>query len=144
MEQLLEFASNHPLLVSAAAITGALLFYNEFRMAGQGQYAVSPDQAVRLMNKGALVLDLRSSADYAAGHLAGARNVQIANLQSELETLKKYRSKPVITYDERGAATSRAISLLRAANFEQVFSLRGGVVAWREEHLPLQKKDKAS
>lgn len=142
MEQLLEFIGNHPLLVVAAIGTGAMLLFYEFRMAGQGRFALSPDQAVRLINKGALVLDLRSPEDYATGHLSGARNLQLSELESQLASLKKYRRKPVIAYDQRGAGTMRAISLLRGAEFEQVFSLRGGVTAWREEHLPLERDGK--
>ena len=137
MDQLIEFATKHPLLVSAAAITGALLLYNEIRMAGTGKFAISPDQAVRLMNKGALVLDLRTPEEYAAGHLAGAKNVELKNLDDGVAALK--RGKPVITYDERGGGTQRAIARLRQADFEHVYSLRGGVAAWRSEHMPLEK-----
>ncbi|MDH3588024.1 MAG: rhodanese-like domain-containing protein [Gammaproteobacteria bacterium] len=144
MNQLLEFATNHLLLVAAAAVTGALLLYNEIRMAGSSRYAVSPDQAVRLMNKGALVLDLRKPEEYATGHLSGAKNLQLVDFDKQIDSLKRFRNKPVIAYDERGANMPRAIAHLRRAEFEHVFSLRGGLLAWREEHLPLEKAGKKS
>lgn len=140
MSQILEFAANHPLLVTAFVVTGALLVYNEFRSAGQARFAISPDQAVRLMNKGALVLDLRSADDYQAGHLAGARHVPLTDIDTEVGKLKKFRNKPVLAYDDRGLAASRAVARLKQAEFENVFTLRGGVSAWREEHLPLERK----
>ncbi|MBT8131229.1 MAG: rhodanese-like domain-containing protein [Gammaproteobacteria bacterium] len=139
MDQLLQFTANHPLLVTAAVVTGALLVFNEIRSAGQGQFQISPDQAVRLMNRGALIVDLRKSDDYQAGHLAGARNLQLDALADKLDTLKKYRKKPVIAYDEKGFTASRAMAQLQKAEFEQVFCLRGGFAAWREEHLPVSK-----
>lgn len=140
MSQLVEFTANHPLLVTAFVVTAALLVYNEVRSAGSSRYAVSPDQAVRLMNKGALVLDLRKPEDYQAGHLAGARNLPLEELDDKLGGFAKFRKKPVLAYDDRGLTTSRAIARLRQAEFETVFSLRGGLTAWRDEHLPLEKK----
>ncbi len=139
MEQLLEFITNHPLLITAAVVTGGVLLYNELRVVGHGKFMLSPDQAVRLMNQGAAVFDLRTPEDYQAGHLAGAKNLQLSDLDGQIESLKRYRKKPVIAYDEKGQASPRAIAKLRQAEFENVFSLRGGLVAWREEHLPLEK-----
>lgn len=139
MEQVLEFIANHPLLIAAAVVTGAILLYNELRMAGQGKSMISPDQAVRLMNQGAVLLDLRKPEEFQDGHLAGAKNLQLADLDEGIEALKRHRGKPVIAYDDKGLTTSRAVAKLRNEQFEHVFSLRGGVTAWREEHLPLVK-----
>jgi len=144
MEQLVEFTTNHPLLITAAIVTGAILLYNEMRVAGQGKYMISPDQAVRLMNQGAVVFDLRKPEDFQTGHLSGAKNLQIADLDGQIESLKRYRSKPVIAYDDRGLTTPRAVSQLRQAEFEHVFSLRGGLVAWREDNLPVEKSKSKS
>lgn len=139
MEQLLEFAANHPLLVTAAVVTAAILIFNEVRVAGQGKFQISPDQAVRLMNQGAAVFDLRGPDEYQSGHLAGSKNLPLADLDEKLEAFKRYRKKPVITYDEKGLGSSRAVGKLRQAEFEHVFSLRGGLMAWRDEHLPVEK-----
>ncbi len=139
MEQLFEFIANHPLLVTAAVVTGTLLIYNEVRAAGQSRFAISPDQAVRLMNQGAAVFDIRAPEDYLTGHLAGAKNLPLADINEKAESFKRFRAKPVIAYDEKGLSTPRAVSRLQQAEFEQVFSLRGGLAAWREEHLPLEK-----
>lgn len=142
MEQLLEFVGNHPLLFTAAVVLATLLVYNEVRLAGTARYAVSPDQAVRLINKGAIVLDLRDGDAYAAGHLSGARRFDPAELASGAESLNRYRSKPVIAYDERGQQATRVAAQLRKREFEQAFALRGGVQAWREEQLPLERGGK--
>ncbi|NND61213.1 MAG: rhodanese-like domain-containing protein [Gammaproteobacteria bacterium] len=137
MEQLLEFISNHPLLVTAAVVTGSLLLFNELRMAGSARFAVSPDQAVRLMNKGALVLDLRDEQAYSAGHLNNAKRLDPGKLEDELKRFDRFRGKPVVAYDDRGTTAGRAVARLRQHDFEQAFMLRGGVHAWREEQLPL-------
>lgn len=139
MEQLLEFVGNHPLLVTAAVVIGAMLLYNEIRLAGTAQFAVSPDQAVRLMNKGALVLDLRDADAYSAGHLSGARLFDAGKLEEQIGAIARYKSKPVIAYDDRGPQAARVAASLRKHEFEHVFALRGGVQAWREEQLPLDR-----
>lgn len=139
MEQLLEFIGNHPLLVTAAFAIGAMLTVNEIRLAGTAQYAVSPDQAVRLINKGALVLDLRDADAYTAGHLSGARRFDARQLDEQVGTIARYKNKPVITYDDRGLQAARVAAALRKREFEHVFALRGGVQAWREEQLPLER-----
>lgn len=142
MEQLVEFIGNHPLLVAAAAVTTGMLIFNEIRIATTGQFAVSPDQAVRLMNKGALVLDLRDREAFEQGHLIGARHFDAAAMKKEMEALVRFRSKPVIAYDERGTTAARVAATLRKNEFDNAFALRGGVVAWREEQLPLEKAKK--
>ncbi|MBT8427939.1 MAG: rhodanese-like domain-containing protein [Erythrobacter sp.] len=139
MEQLIEFAGNHPLLVAAAVVTAALLVYNELRLAGSARFSVSPDQAVRMMNKGALVLDVRSGEAYAQGHLSGARHVALAEIDDKAGDFARYKGKPVLTYCDRGSSSSRAVTALRRHDFEFAFSLRGGLAAWREEHLPIEK-----
>ncbi len=144
MEQLLEFAGNNLLLVSAAFAIGAMLVYNELRLAGAARFAVSPDQAVRLMNKGALVLDFRDEQAHREGHLSGAKQVDLAGLADRLKAFERYKSKPVIAYDERGTVAGRAVAALRRNDFEQAYMLRGGLAAWREEHLPLTRTDKSA
>lgn len=141
MEQLLEFAGNHPLLVSAAFVIGAMLVYNEMRLAGASRFAVSPDQAVRLMNKGALVLDIRDEKAHREGHLNGAKQVELAQLGDRLKAFERYKGKPVIAYDERGTQAGRAVATLRRHDFEHAYVLRGGLAAWREEHLPVTRAD---
>jgi rhodanese-related sulfurtransferase len=102
---------------------------------------VGPLDAVRLMNQGALVLDVRSRDQYDAGHVIDARNVPSADLAQSVETLKKYRDKPVLTCCETGLTAGSAARTLREQGFSKVASLRGGLQAWRAESLPLVRSD---
>ena len=141
MQQLLEYAVNHPVLVGATVLLAlAALVYEWSRARGGGQ-SVGPVDAVRLMNQGALVLDVRSRDQYDAGHLIDARNVPSADLAQGVETLKKYRDKPVLTCCDTGMTASAAARTLREQGFSKVASLRGGLQAWRAENLPLVRTD---
>ena len=139
MGQLAEFASNHPLLVlGLLAAVFALLAY-EIRLKSQGLTSVGTADAVRLMNKGAVIVDVRSEDEYANGHVVNARNVPLAKIMSEEEPLKKQRKKTLLTVCDTGMASSRAAAALRKAGYENVFSLKGGLRDWQQENLPLVK-----
>jgi rhodanese-related sulfurtransferase len=139
MNRFFEYVVHHPFLVAAAAILAVLALVFEFRQRARGSNAVTAADAVRLANSGALLLDVRASADYEAGHIIEARNLPAAELAAKAETLKKYKEKPVIVYCENGAASGAAAGTLRAAGFTKVVTLRGGLQSWRQENLPLVK-----
>jgi rhodanese-related sulfurtransferase len=139
MERLLEYCRNHPLLVGLAiALALAVLAY-EWRRRGQNYAAVQPQEAIRLMNQGAHVIDLRDAQAYAAGHVTGARQLSAEQLANAADSLKKYREKVVLLYCESGSLAADLARKLHASGFTKVFNLRGGLTTWRAEGLPLQR-----
>jgi rhodanese-related sulfurtransferase len=139
MNRFFEYVINHPFLVSAAAILAVLGIVIEFRHRASGSSAIPPADAVRLANSGALLVDVRDSQAYEAGHIIEARNLPAADLAAKAETLKKYKEKPVIVYCENGTTSGGAARTLRAGGFNKVVTLRGGLQSWRQENLPLVK-----
>lgn len=139
MQQLLEFIGHHPYLSGAAVAAALAVLAYEVRERLQAFAALSSAQAVRLMNQGALVIDLRSKESYEAGHIVEARNVPAAELASQAETLKKWREKNVITYCDTGANGAGAARTLTKLGFTKVFNLQGGLNAWVKDNLPLTK-----
>jgi rhodanese-related sulfurtransferase len=100
---------------------------------------VSPQELIRLMNQGVLVLDLRPQEQFAAGHLSGARQFSGEQILNAGDTLKKYKEKPVVVYDDSGSLSGAAVRQLTAQGFTQAVTLRGGLAAWRAENLPLTR-----
>jgi rhodanese-related sulfurtransferase len=139
MERLIEYAGNHPWLVAAAIFTALLVIVFELRARQQDFAAISPQEAIRLMNQGALVLDLRKPEDYAAGHINGARRLDSAEILKAGETLKKHKEKPVLVYCESGSLGASAARILAGQGFTKAVNLRGGLAGWRAESLPLSK-----
>jgi rhodanese-related sulfurtransferase len=137
MYRLFEFASHHPYLVAAAVLMVMLVIVSEMRLRVQDSGAVAPNDAIRLMNHGALVVDVRDTAQYEAGHIAEARNIPLKDLSTSADTLKKYREKPLITCCDTGMSGGTAARDLRKLGFAKVFNLRGGLGAWRQDNLPL-------
>lgn len=139
MGQLAAHAVSHPFLVAGLVAMIVAVAVYELRNRTQGGGGVSPADAVRLMNKGAMVIDLRDGDAYRAGHIVNARNVAAEQLTSDRAVMKKQKNKVFILVCDTGAASSRAASVLRKAGFENAFSLKGGVSGWRDENLPLVK-----
>ena len=139
MEHLLPYVSNHPWLVTATVLVAALVLIYEMRTAAETKTTVSPQELIRLMNQGALVLDLRPAEQYQSGHLNGARQLDSHQILNAGEQLKKHKEKPVVVYDESGSLGGPAVRQLVAQGFTQAFALRGGLAAWRADNLPLSR-----
>ena len=144
MQRLFEFIGHHPYLAGGAVLAAAVVAFYEIRERIQAFAALSATQAVRLMNQGALVIDLRGKESYDAGHIGDARNVPAADLASQAESLKKWRDKNVITYCDSGVNGASGARTLMKLGFTKVFNLHGGLNAWVKDNLPLAKTSQGS
>lgn len=140
MEQLLEFAGNHPVLVGAfAAVLTALIWHLAADPGGKN--AVDPLAATALINHDdALVLDVRSMAEFKDGHIVNAINIPLNGLGNNLKQLEKHRGKPIVAVCRSGSRSGSACKLLSKQGFEHVKNLRGGMLAWESANLPVKRK----
>jgi rhodanese-related sulfurtransferase len=138
MNRFLEFIQNHPYLITATLVVAIAAIVMELRYRKGTSAAIGPLDAVRLINSGALVLDVRPAEAFAGGHIIDARHVAAEELSKEAENLKKkYREKPVILCCDSGMTSAGAANTLKAQGFSKVVNLRGGLQAWKQENLPL-------
>ena len=144
MQRLFEFIVHNRLLASGAVLAAALVAFYEIRERIQALAGLSAMQAVWLMNQGALVIDLRGKESYDAGHIGDARNVPVAELESQAESLKKWRDKNVITYADGGTSGANGARALMKLGFTKVFNLQGGLDAWVKDNLPLAKSSQGA
>lgn len=142
MEQLSEFVLNN--LVLFAALLGVLIMLIKAELDHQANKGLmlSPAMAIRLMNNhdDALVIDIRTAADYKSGHIKGAKSAPLAEFASKIDSFSSNKDKPVLIYCNSGNTATRAIKLLKNAGFEKINNLEGGIVAWKDANLPLTKK----
>jgi rhodanese-related sulfurtransferase len=139
MNRLIEYAGHHSWLVAATVVAVFAVIAYEWRQRSQSVYALAPQEVIRLMNHGALLIDLRPAEQFGAGHVAGARRMDGEEILKAGELLKKHREKPIVVYCESGSLSAAAARQLLAQGFSRAFSLRGGLAAWRGENLPLTK-----
>ena len=139
MDRLLEYITHHPWYAAGAAVAALLVIVYELRTRNENVSAVSPQDVVRLMNQGALVIDLRTADAFASGHVAGAKQMSGEQILKAGDTLKKQKEKVLVVYDDTGSLGAAAVRQLAAQGFTKAFNLRGGISAWRAENLPLSK-----
>jgi rhodanese-related sulfurtransferase len=137
----LDFLIQNWMLVLLALTSGALLLWPQFGrgVGGGGATRVDTAEAVRLMNREkAVMIDVSEPDEFAKGHPNGARNVPLGRLEGAKE-LPSNKALPLIVVCPTGARAGRAVALLRKAGYERAHSLAGGLAAWRDANLPVEK-----
>ncbi len=139
--QITEFSANHPLLVGGFVVLLVALFFNELKHAAKKFKSLVPAEVIRMMNNEEVVLlDVREPSETAAGKIARAIQIPAGSVAQRISELKKHRGKPVIVYCKTGARSGIACSALNKDGFENIYSMKGGILAWQDEHLPVVKK----
>lgn len=138
IDQLIEFTGNNLLLVTALLISAALLIQN---LLADNKGNLNPVQATEMINhEDAVVIDVRPAADFSKGHIINAINVPATNLQNQMNQLQKYKDKTVIVSCRSGAQSSVVRKQLIKEGFEKVFNLKGGILNWQADNLPVSTK----
>ena len=132
----MSFLVNNWMLILVALTSGAALLWP---VLSQGK-GLNPAQAVQLMNRDkAVVIDVCEPGEYAAAHISGARNVPLAQLESQLPNIVKNKATPVILVCQAGMRSGRALNVARKLGYENAQSLAGGLKAWQAASMPVSK-----
>lgn len=131
------FIDNWYLFVVALA-SGGMLLWPMVKGAGGG--TLSPAGAVQLMNREkAVVIDVCETEEFAAGHVGGAKNIPLNQLEERLPTTVKNKALPLVLVCATGARANRAVGIAKKLGYENVQALAGGLKAWREASMPVEK-----
>jgi len=96
---------------------------------------VSSDEARKLIDEGAQLIDVRADHEWEVGRIAGASHVPLPELPQRLGEIDKDR--PVVVYCRGGNRSSMATEALTNAGYDAV-KLSDGIVGWSEDDLPLE------
>lgn len=144
MDAFIVFLQKSPfnmMLFGGAVATGAMLLWPLLMRPFRAGREVSALEAVQLINrKDALVVDVRDTGEYEAGHVAGARHVPEKQLTERLRELEKFRERPIIVTCRSGTRSQVAVQVLRRNGFNEAVNLRGGIGAWEQAGMPLEKR----
>ena len=134
----MKFILDHLLTVAIVLISGGALLWTV--LAPRGRQA-TPLQATQMINRGrsTAVIDVRSPAEFAGGHLRDAKNIPLADLGNRIGELDKAKSRTLVVVCQSGARSDKAVRQLKAAGFEDALSLEGGLAAWTAAGLPVTK-----
>lgn len=132
----MNFIVDNWMLMLIALSSGAMLLWPTLQGAGQGN--LTPEAAVQLINREkAVVVDVCEPGEFAAGHVVGAKNIPLGQLEEQLPQAVKNKSLPLILVCQSGARSRRALAVAKKLGFDKVQSLAGGMTAWRSAKLPV-------
>jgi rhodanese-related sulfurtransferase len=135
-----EFIMDNIALVALFLASGAMLLWPEVSRLMGGSSEIGTLEATRLMNQGTtLVLDIRDGNEFASGHVPRARHIPLGELSKRVEEIGKYKDKPVIVTCKNGSRAGAASRFLKKAGFNVVYQLKGGIAAWQQASLPVEK-----
>ncbi len=125
-------------LVLVALVSGAMLLLPVFREAAGGSLTAA--RAVQLINREkAVVVDVSEPDEFAAGHVGGAKNVPLGQLEERLPQVVKNKTVPLVLVCAKGARAQRAVAVAKKLGYEKAEALAGGLKAWREASMPVEK-----
>ncbi len=125
-------------LIAIAFASGGLLLWPVLQ--GAVASGLEPSAAVQLINRQkAVVVDVCDAQEFAAGHIVGAKNIPLGELEGRLATVVKNKNLPLILVCQSGARSIRALAVAKKLGYEQAQSLGGGLVAWKAANLPVEK-----
>ena len=143
MDQYIEFASNHWMLVVAfLAVTFFLI--QDIIEAGVRKYqTISPMLTVTKLNTGTpIIVDVREEGEYKKGHIADAINIPVASIENQIKKIELYKQDDVIVVCHTGTRSASACSNLMKLGFENIFLMTGGMQSWEENKLPIVSNKK--
>ena len=125
-------------LVFVALASGVALLLPTLLSGGAG--SISCTDAVLLMNKEkANIIDVRRPDEFKTGSIAGAKNIEITKIDAQLASAVKNKEAPMVLICATGARSQGALRLAQKLGYTRVFSMSGGLKAWREANLPVTK-----
>jgi len=141
VEQLIEFAGNHTMLVAGFAAVVLLLIWTEISRHTRGYAELTPSQAVQKMNQGkTAIVDISTAADFSKGHLAGAKHIALSRFSKQDPEIEKLKSGPVLVVCKNGQTAHQAAAKLVKLGAPDVAVLKGGTTQWRSDQYPLALK----
>ena len=141
MTQLFEFIGNHLFLVSLLFALLVLLAWDIYRDSLSNAVSILPNKLVQLINHNqAIIIDLRLSSDFNSGHIIGSQHIPTHSFSIDAKEIKQHKKdQPIILCCQNGSISAQQAKLLINANYQQVYCLKGGMMAWQTAELPLRK-----
>ena len=122
------------ILLTAIVITEAKKLMKKYK-------DLTPTQAVQLLNhESAVMLDVRETNELSGDGIRNAKHASFSTLDNRLSELVKLKDKPVIAFCMNGLKSPKACRLLCMQGFTKVYSLKGGIEAWKQANMPVVKK----
>lgn len=136
----MQFISNNIFPIGMAVFSGMMLLWSFFGNRFKGIKEVNSSGAMQLINhKNAVVLDVREPSEYESGHVLNAKLVPLGKLKDRIGELEKYKDRSMVVVCRSGNRSGTACFILGKHGFSQAYNLAGGMQAWKQANLPVEK-----
>lgn len=103
------------------------------------QLVTVPEAEKLIADKKVVVLDVRTPSEFAAGHIAGATNLDFHDKDFQAKLGKLDKSQPYLVHCAVGGRSGKAGKLMSTMDFKSVYDLKGGLTAWEKAGKPVEK-----
>jgi rhodanese-related sulfurtransferase len=136
VENALIFAQEQFVII--ISLTAIVFLFIRYETSKGGEKLSCPQVVAAVNADEAILLDVRDTKEYDAGHIVNAINIPHAKVADSLKVLEKYRQKKIIVVDKMGQQSAAVVKTLIANDFTAE-RLGGGITEWQQDSLPLVK-----
>ena len=137
----MDFVVNNLFLVTLLLILLTAIVVMETKKLTKKYKDLTPPEAVQLLNhESAVMLDVREAGELGGSGIRDAKHISFSTLSDRFSELAKLKDRPVIAFCMNGFKSPKACGLLCKQGFTKVYSLKGGIAAWKEANMPVVKK----
>lgn len=134
----MKFIVDNWYLILLALVSGGMLLVPLLKAGATG--GLSAAMAVQLINREkAVVIDVCGADEYANGHIVGAKNVPLNELEARLPGVVKNKALPLVMVCASGARAQRAAAMAQKLGYANAQVLNGGLKAWATAGMPVEK-----
>ena len=116
----------------------SIVYYYQFFGAGPDYYGdVSVTEAKSLIEEkpNLVILDVRTVSEYVEGHIEGAINIPVQELEDKIDEISK--NDEFLVYCRTGNRSSQAVSILESSGFTKIFHMDEGITGWKNAGYPI-------
>jgi rhodanese-related sulfurtransferase len=134
-----KFLIDNWMLIAVALTSGGMLLW-PLLAKGMAGGSLTANGAVALINREkAVIVDVSEADEFATGHMGLAKNIPVGQFEEKLPQTVKNKALPIILVCPTGARANRVLATAKKLGYEQAQVLSGGLAAWKEANLPIEK-----
>jgi len=137
----LDFLFENIFLVGLIIISGVLLFFPK-ALSRDNKVLGSKEVTLLINREPAMLVDVRSEADFRAGHITNAINIPLDQIEVQINKITSNSKKNIIVYCQKGVRSAQAFRLLNKLGLPKLYTIEGGLDAWLKNNLPIIEENK--
>ncbi len=137
----MDFLFENIFLVGLIIISGVLLFFPKV-LSRDNKVLGSKEVTLLINREPAMLVDVRSEADFRAGHITNAINIPLDQIEVQINKITSNSKKNIIVYCQKGVRSAQAFRLLNKLGLPKLYTIEGGLDAWLKNNLPIIEENK--